>query len=83
MGFRLLHCFAVLCIFRAVLRLFQQFKVFLLAKSGCFLICWSFDQVLQIALGCSGSLWGSFRIFCKSSGCFHECHGMFYVVFGS
>ena len=33
---------------------------------------WSVDQVLQFALGCSSSLWRSFWMVVKVSGCFHE-----------
>ena len=33
----------------------------------------SFDKVLKKALGCSSSLWQSFWIVVKVSGCFHEC----------
>ena len=33
---------------------------------------WSVDQILQLALGCSSSLWRSFRMLVKVSGCFHE-----------
>ena len=56
----MLQFFFFLCIFTTVYVFLRVQGVFLLAQSGCFLIFWSVDQVLQIALGCSGSFWGSF-----------------------
>ena len=38
-------------------------------------------STFQIELGCSGSLWGSFQIVVKVSGCLQECQKMFHVVF--
>ena len=73
MGFRLLS-FIALC-----LHCVEQFRCFFRclvffwwSEEGLFRIFWSVDQVLQIALGCSGSLWGLFLIVVKVPGCFHE-----------
>ena len=55
-------CFQVVfgCFTLSVYVFFKSLGCCFLAKSGCFLICWTFDQVLQIAWSCSGSFWGSF-----------------------
>ena len=42
-------------------------------EEGLFRFFYPVEQVLEIALGCSGSSWRSFRIVVKVSRCFHEC----------
>ena len=83
--FSCLDLFWLLFIFKVVEVVFGCFSFLLFCvfftpclcvfKSFC-----SFNEVLQIALRCSSSLWRSFWVFVKVSGCFHECQNVLRCV---
>ena len=69
-----LGCFSFLlfCVFLQRFCVFQEF-LGVFGNEGLFRFLGCSIKFLQIALDCSSTLWRSFGIVAKVSGCFHDC----------